>query len=169
MATTIQLDGALESEPASEEPIGFSAAYSMFMAEAGLKPSTKRTYESRLALAETYYSDKLGDRSVISIDQPSVYQYAQFVKRSVPNPRTAELYLTTFARFLNWTRRRFQSEFISITTEGFLSREKAKPAADERAPFSLEDIQALFINARQYRRSIPTRDTSTPAMTGKPS
>lgn len=157
LETTVRLDGSLESVPASEEPIGFSEAYRMFMAEAGLKSSTKRTYKSRLALAEKYYGDKLGDRSVISIDQPSVYQYSQYVQRNVPSPQTAELYLTTFAGMLNWIRRRFQSEFIRITTEGFLSRDNAKPVADERSPFSLEDIQALFTNARQYRRSSPNK------------
>ena len=157
IAKTIQLDSALESAPASEVPIGFSAAYEMFMAEPRLKPSTKRTYESRLELAEKYYRDKLGDRSVISIDQPSVYQYALYVQDNVPNPRTAELYFTTLGGMLNWFRRRFQSEYIKITTEGFLSRDNVKPAADERAPFSLEDIQALFTNARQYRRSSPNK------------
>lgn len=162
--TTVRLADSLKSVPVSEEPNGFSEAYEMFMAEADLKPATKRTYKSRLALAKTYYKDKLGDRSVVSIDQPSVYQYAHFVKRSVPNPRTAELYLTTFAGFLNWTRRRFQREFISITTEGFLSRNSERPAADERSSFSIDDIKALFINARQYRRSSPNKYWVTIAM-----
>ena len=148
-------EGIAEVDPASRGPRGYRAAYEMYMAEADHKPTTKRTYKSRLEFAESFFGEKLGERSVVSIDQPLVYEYAKFVKSKVPNPRTASLYLTTLAGMLNWFRQRYTSNFVAITTQSFLSKDQIKPAADERDPFELDEIKALFSNAKQYRVQCP--------------
>ena len=148
----------------SKPPAGFQEAYLEYMKDADLKPSTKRTYRSRLEFAETFFKDRLGDQCVVVIDQTWVWEYAKFVTLNVSNATTAEHYLHTLAGFLNWFRVRYTKQFVPISTQKLLSREQSRPAADERDAFSLEDVEMLFENARRYRKSSPHKYWATIAI-----
>lgn len=148
----------------SKPPAGFQKSYEEYMKEAGLKPSTKRTYRSRLMFAKSFFKDRLGDQPVVVIDQTWVWEYAKFVTLHVSNETTAEHYLHTLAGFLNWFRVRYTKEFVPISTQKLLSREQSRPAADERDAFSLEDVEMLFENARRYRKRSPHKYWATIAI-----
>ncbi len=113
------------------------------------KASTLRTYRSKLNHAMDYFGL---DTDVLEIDQVRLTAYFDHVTKTIGNRTTQGLYMSTVATVLNWHRTR--AGYPALTTKTQIPR-KRTPDSEDRYSFTLEQLQTIFENAKQYRQKNP--------------
>ncbi len=114
-----------------------------------VKPSTLRTYRSKLDHALAYFGS---DTDALGIDQVQLTAYFDHVTQTIANPTTQGLYMATVATALNWHRTR--AGLPELTTKTQIPR-KRTPDSEDRHSFTMEQLQVIFENAMQYRQTNP--------------
>ncbi|MCG2583516.1 DUF6538 domain-containing protein [Massilia sp. TS11] len=127
------------------------AAVEEYLTESSIKPASKATHRSKLNHAQAYFADAAG---VLEIGQVEFVAYSKHVRSTIEHPSTQGHYITTVATFLNWHRIRAGLQLLTVKS---LMPKKDTPDADDRAPFTLDQLQAIFENAKQYRKSAPCK------------
>ena len=130
----------------------FSEALTSYYENAQIKPTTRRTYSSRLDHAQAYFG---ADRDVRHIEQGDLSEYSRHVKQTVPDTTTQGHYIRTIATFLNFHR--IDKGWGAELTTRTLVPKKDTPDSEDRDGFTLDQIRVLFENARKYKIKEPCK------------
>ncbi len=126
-----------------------SEAIEQYYLKSQVKPSTRRTYRSKLNHAMDFFG---ADADVLGIDQVQLTTYFDHVTGTIDNPKTQGLYMSTVTTMVNWHRTR--AGFPALTTKTQIPR-KRTPDFEDRHSFTMEQLRAIFENAKQYRQKNP--------------
>ena len=132
--------------------IRFSAAIAEYYQHAQIKPQTKATYRSKLDHASAYFGK---DKDILRIGQADIVKYYSHILDTIGNSTSRSLYLSTVTSFLNWHRHRTTGA-IPLTIKTLLPQ-KDTPDSDDRDAFTLDQLRAIFTNAKQYATTNPQK------------
>ena len=151
------------SEPSKAVGKSFADALAEYLADAQIKPNTRKTYRGRLEQAQAHFGV---DKDIRHIEQAELSRYALKLVKETPDPTTAGHHITTFGAFINWHRTR-EGWGSRLTTKTLIPK-KDTPVTEERHGFTIEQLSIVIKNARRYRKTQPHKywATVTTAFTG---
>ena len=146
------LRSVVPAQPTRPEGLPFSEALTNYYENAQIKPTTRRTYSSRLDHAQAYFG---ADRDVRHIEQGDLSEYSRHVKQTVPDATTQGHYIRTIATFLNF-HRIDKGWGTGLTTKTLVPKIDT-PDSEDRDSFTVDQISVLFDNARKYKINEPCK------------
>jgi site-specific recombinase XerD len=152
----IQAKGGGESSKAVGKP--FADALAEYLADAQIKPNTRRTYRGRLERAQAHFG---ASQDIRHIEQAELSSFARKLVKETPDPTTAGHHITTLGTFLNWYRTR-EGWGNPLTTKTLIPK-KDTPVTEERHGFTVEQLGVVIKNARRYREKQPYKYWATVA------
>lgn len=141
----------------------FADALVEYLADAQIKPTTRRTYRGRLERAQAHFG---ASQDIRHIGQAELSSFARKLVKETPDPTTAGHHITTLGTFINWYRTR-EGWGNPLTTKTLIPK-KDTPVTEERQGFTVEQLGVVIRNARRYREKQPHKywATVSAALTG---
>lgn len=136
----------------------FADALAEYLADAQIKPNTRRTYRGRLERAQAHFG---ASQDIRHIEQAELSGFARKLVKETPDPTTAGHHITTLGTFLNWYRTR-EGWGNPLTTKTLIPK-KDTPVTEERHGFTVEQLGVVLKNARRYREKQPYKYWATVA------
>lgn len=138
----------------------FQAAIDDYLAGAQLKPRSLKSY--RRALHEYALPFFGANTPLVSIDQERFAQFIDHLRQGDKKEiSTIKGYIFPVTGLFTWHRSRINNLPL-LTTETLLPKQ-VRPDGDERDPFSIEQMGAIFLNAKKYRLVEPGKYWATVA------
>ena len=110
--------------------------------------NTAKTYRPRVKHGEIFFG---ADTDIGHIGQSGLSEYANHVvaDETIKAVGTKREYISNVRTFLNWHRSR-ADDFAPLSTASGIAPRNETPEDEQRDPFTLDELKAVFENARQY-------------------